>query len=87
MNNKDFTVKIFPDTKEGVLSCLREASTLVIPTSNLVIEAEADPYISGVWKVFLKSQPKEECKFAVVYLAGYRDSWGDKREFNDWELC
>ena len=85
--NNNFTVKVYPDTKEGVLSCLREESTLVIPNNNLEIEVEADPYVSGVWKVFLDPQQKEECDFAVVYLAGYRDSWGDKREFNDWELC
>lgn len=87
MDEKDFEVKIFPDTKEGVLSCLREESTLIIPSNDLEIEVEADPYVPGVWKVFLDPQPKEECEFAVVYLAGYRDPWGDKREFNDWELC
>ena len=80
-----FKVKVYPDSKVGVLSLLREESTINIPEDDNQITAEADPYVAGVWKVDIDPKTNDEDNVVIVYLAGYPDPWGSKRDINDWE--
>ena len=85
MSIEGFVVEKYDDSKEGVISCLREESTFVLPASDLDIDAEYDPYVQGVWKVGLDPEKNGGDSVVIVYLAGFRDPLGETREFNDWE--
>ena len=80
-----FEEKVYPDSKVGVLSLLREESTINIPEDDNQITVEADPYVAGVWKVDIDPKTNDEDNVVIVYLAGYPDPWGNKRDVNDWE--
>ena len=77
--------KVYPNSKEGVLSLLREESTINIPADNNQITVESDPYVDGVWKVDIDPKTNDEDNVVIVYLAGYFDPLGEKRIENDWE--
>ena len=77
--------KVYPDSKAGALSLLREESTINIPEDNDQISVESDPHVEGVWKVDIDPKTNEDDNVVIVYLAGYVDPWGRKRMFNDWE--
>ena len=77
--------KVYPDSKEGVLSLLREESTINIPEDNNKVSVESDPHVEGVWKVDIDPKINDDENVVIVYLAGYIDPWGRKRIVNDWE--
>ena len=77
--------KVYPDTKAGVLSLLREESTFNIPESDDDVEVECDGFVKGVWSVKLDPDLNDGDSIVIVYLAGYTDPWGTKRIENDWE--
>ena len=76
---------IYSDTKEGVLSFLRKETHITLPESDENIFATPDPCIEGVWKVDIDSRINDEHDVILVYLAGYKNSWGKIRTYNDWE--
>ena len=79
----DPMMKIYPDTIYGVEAMLAEHCTLDIKGATY----QADPQVLGVWLITLDIEdPKvgQEVDI-IVYLAGYPDPWGDKREHNDFE--
>ena len=78
-------MKKYSDTKEGVLNCLREESTIELPDDNNEIVVEPDPCVEGVWKVNLDPNWNDGDDTVIVYLSGFKDPFGDIREFNDWE--
>ena len=77
--------KVYPNSKEGTLSLLREESTINLPEDNNNINVESDPCVEGVWKVDIDPKTNDEDNVVIVYLAGYVDPWGMKRIVNDWE--
>jgi hypothetical protein len=75
---------VYPDTKEGVIDCLKEMSNL---TANDFKHARyiPDPEVQGVWKVDCSATVKHEDHTLIVYLAGYPNPWGNIRKMNDFE--
>ena len=69
-------VQLYPDTAAGALACLRDDSRLKLAGAT----AEPDPAVKGVWRVTTAGGLR-----AIVYLAGYRDPFGDVRVTNDFE--
>jgi len=69
--------KRHPNNPAGVRAMLGEcfSCTLKIKTY------ESDPQAAGVWRVTAHNGSQ-----AIVYLAGYEDSWGQVREYNDAEF-
>lgn len=70
-------VQLYPDTEAGALACLREDSQLLLAGAT----AKPDPYVQGVWEVTTAGSLR-----VIVYLAGYRDPFGDVRASNDFEV-
>ena len=72
--------KTYPDTAKGAIQYLKDDSTLNLKHAT----AKADPKVDGVWLV---KMPKEDesSRYGIVYLAGYKDVWGDIRQENDFE--
>lgn len=75
--------KVYPDSKDGVKSYLmsgevnkRYQKLLASPKARF----KPDPSVDGVWAVDLEDGTR-----IIVYLAGYREPSGNKRERNDWE--
>ncbi len=77
--------KVYPDSKSGVLALLREETTINIPEDNNQITVQSDPVVEGVWKIDIDPKKNNEDNVVIVYLAGYVDPWGMKRDVNDWE--
>ena len=77
--------KVYPDSKSGVLALLREETTINIPEDNNQITVQSDPVVEGVWKIDIDPKKNDEDTVVIVYLAGYVDPWGMKRDVNDWE--
>ena len=77
--------KVYNDSKEGVLSLLRDETTVNIPEDNNQITADPDPCVEGVWKVDIDPKTNNEDNVVIVYLAGYVNPWGMKRIVNEWE--
>lgn len=73
--------QVFPNTKQGVLQYMQYGydksflKKLDLPTCNI----HSDPQVEGVWAVDSMASGFR----CVIYLAGYRDPWGKKREHND----
>jgi hypothetical protein len=68
----------YPDTAKGAIQCLRDDSRGLNLTG---AKAFPDPSVEGVWAVDMKDGRR-----AIVYLAGYRDPWGEPRKYNDFEV-
>jgi hypothetical protein len=68
----------YPDTREGAIEYLRDESTLDLSGE---ITAKPDPSVQGVWRIVTQDH-----MYATVYLAGYRESFGNIREHNDFEV-
>ena len=77
--------KVYPDSKSGVLALLREETTINIPEDNNQITVQSDPVVEGVWKIDIDPKKNDQDNVVIVYLAGYIDPWGMKRDVNDWE--
>lgn len=68
----------YPDTELGVIEFVQE---FFDPSINLKQpKIEPDPEIQGVWKVETDSYR------AIVYLKGYKEPFGNIREYNDFEI-
>ena len=73
--------QVFPNTKEGVLQYMQYGydksflKKLDLPTCDI----HSDPQVEGVWAVDSMASGFR----CVIYLAGYRNPWGNKREHND----
>ena len=78
--------KVYPNSKVGVLSLLREESNINMPEDNNQINVVSDPSVEGVWKVDIDPKINDGDNVVIVELAGYVDPWGIKRIVNDWEL-
>lgn len=78
------TTPVYPNSAEGAKQALKELS--VYTTADLTT-ATQDPSVEGVWKVNHSAAAiaKYGTDFSIVYLAGYKGPWGDKRTFNDFE--
>lgn len=72
---------VYPDTKDGVLQYMQYGYSksflkkLDLPTCKI----HSDPQVEGVWAVDSMASGFR----CIIYLAGYRDPWGKKRERND----
>lgn len=77
--------KVYPDSKSGVLALLREETNINIPEDNNQITVQSDPVVEGVWKIDIDPKKNDQDNVVIVYLAGYVDPWGMKRDVNDWE--
>jgi hypothetical protein len=71
----------YPDTAKGAVAYLRADSTLDLTNA----KAQPDPSVEGVWKITTPNDVSVE--FAIVYLCGYRDPFGNVRELDDFECC
>jgi hypothetical protein len=77
------TTKKYPNTKEGVLQYMQSPhgynksflKQLDLPTCKI----RPDPSIEGVWTVDSMASGYR----CIIYLAGYRDQWGEIRREND----
>tara|TARA_Y100000992_G_scaffold287530_1_gene240401 strand:+ start:244 stop:510 length:267 start_codon:yes stop_codon:yes gene_type:complete len=78
--------KVYPNSKVGVLSLLREESNINMSEDNNQINVVSDPSVEGVWKVDIDPKINDGDNVVIVELAGYVDPWGIKRIVNDWEL-
>jgi hypothetical protein len=83
MKQPDFPVeKQFPDTAQGAIDALLDMSVF---KREEVTGAIPDPSVEGVWLVRLKLKWDPDTNGAIVFLAGYRDPWGQVRAHNDFE--
>lgn len=75
---------VHPDSEQGAKTALADMSII---KKEQMGEASADPAVEGVWKVTLneRGRKKHGIDFCIVYLAGYKDPFGDVREVNDFE--
>ena len=69
---------VYADTPRGALACLRDISN---HDMNEVHQIIPDPTVPGVWMV------KHDDFSSIVYLAGYRDAFGQLRTVNDFETA
>lgn len=72
----EFPNGVYPDTKEGVLEYLKTDSSLDLEDATVV----PDSAVEGVWAVDLPDGSR-----TIVYLAGYKNPFGEVRELNDFE--
>lgn len=72
---------IFPNTPEGAIECLKVQSTYNVKGANAI----PDPAVDGVWLIKMDPKLNEYGHEAVVYMKGYRESFGEIREINDFE--
>lgn len=70
----------YRDTSDGVLSYLRHDSNLDLRKEN-IRSITPDPSVEGVWEVMLSDTQ------VIVYLAGYKDPWGEIRKTDDFETA
>lgn len=75
------TTPNYDDTAKGAIKYLRDDSSLDLTNAT----AQPDPQVQGVWKITTPNEPDVE--FAVVYLAGYADPFGQVRDIDDFECC
>jgi len=73
---KSLPEKKYPDTAGGAIACLQSDSTLDVKEAT----ARPDPSVEGVWEVRCPNGDR-----AIVYLAGYKDPFGQIRSRNDFE--
>lgn len=73
--------KKYPDSKAGILEYMKNeydprfVKLIDLPTCRI----HADPQVEGVWAVdSIKTGFR-----CIIYLAGYKNPWGDIREMND----
>lgn len=83
-NQYGMTVDLFPDTAEGAKAALMSMAIYKDKDLGGVI---ADPWVEGVWKVMhtAKATKKYGTTASIVYLAGYKNPWGEIRQDNDFE--
>lgn len=78
--------KVFPDTHKGAIDCLKAQSQGITFTKATAIP---DPQVNGVWKVLLPAHDKKtedgRPAFAIVYMKGHKDPFGQVRETNDFK--
>jgi len=72
-------VTVYPDTAKGAEAMLRDESTY-FSNGETVVRARPDPEVQGVWEVITSANVR-----CIAYLAGYKDPWGNVRQFNDFE--
>ena len=75
--------KVYPNSSRGAKEMLSDLSTW----DTTEAKAIPDPEVEGVWlvkNIFGKDDPSQTGQ-AIVYLAGYRDPWGEIRKDNDFE--
>ena len=77
MDDRPCMIKAYQNTEKGVEQFLNEA----IRFNTVGAKYEIEPGPEGVWKVTSKGRGR----VVIVYLRGYRDSFGNKRVFNDTE--
>ena len=70
----------YNDTPEGVRDMLKAESTLD-PAHIDAARYTPDPQVEGVWLAEFWNGA-----WAIVYLGGYRDPFGQVREDNDFEV-
>jgi len=68
----------YPDSAQGAVACLAALSEGIDLKG---ATARPDPSVEGVWLVICKNGDR-----AVVYLAGYREPSGNRRDHNDFEV-
>jgi hypothetical protein len=74
---------IYPDTEAGVLDCLKEMTISDLTNA----KCTPDPVVQGIWKVYCPNIEPEDERTLIVYLAGYPNPFGIKRNTNDFEIC
>lgn len=72
--------KIYPDTEQGAFEFLAKESTHDPKT---FLKAIPDPAIEGVWEVTRKDVGNGIA--SIIYMAGYKDPFGNIRKYNDFE--
>jgi len=72
--------KKYPDSVAGVKSYLKDDAAKYLVNQLDTAKFTADPSVEGVWAVDFKDGTR-----AIVYLAGYRDPFGNIRDHNDFE--
>lgn len=65
----------YPDSAQGAVQALRDGTGAELEGATAI----PDPQVEGVWLV-THSEGR-----AVVYLPGYKNPWGDVREYLDFE--
>lgn len=76
--------KIYPDTAEGAKSALIDLLEPKLDFSRA--EVYPDQWVEGVWAIKnVKVGKGYYFTDYIVYLAGYKNSFGEKRGFNDCE--
>lgn len=70
---------VFPDTAEGAKHALHTVCDETIKAFFENATWEKDPYNDGIW------QGTKGRYRVIVYMAGYKDAFGRKRETSDFE--
>lgn len=85
--SQDVTKKQYPDTPKGATQAFHDLAMMDLELDPAIYNAEfkgqkpiADPKVEGVW--MFKSK-KNTGEVAIVYLKGYRDTYGNNRKEND----
>ena len=76
-------MKLYADNKQGALRCVADSyqKSFIKELDLDTCKVFADPYVAGVWCIdSMKSGHR-----VVIYLEGYKDSWGDVRKSTDME--
>lgn len=79
----------YPDTADGALEYLKKDAVYDLSKACCF----PDPAIEGVWLVrgavvhYENAPITEEVCDVIVYLAGYKDPFGQLRTHNDFEQC
>lgn len=74
----DLLTKVYSNDVQGVALFIKQQTTITSDISRI----KADPLVEGVWRT-----DHENGDSFVVYLAGYKDPFGNVRPFNDFESC
>lgn len=74
----------FSDTSHGAVNCLLSMANANIKLDNIKA-AYPDPQVEGVWEILFKKPLRDGSTKAIVYMAGYREPYGNIRVENDFE--
>jgi len=82
-----YTVKLYTDSIEGCKDFVKHETVYKLDKNT---KFEADPYVEGVWRIsdlkcVSNHSHHRENHTIIIYMAGYKDPWGQLRESNDFE--
>ena len=81
MKLRELDEQKYPDSQKGAIAALSNMSTWDVSQATAV----PDPQVQGVWLVTNIFQNDGIKGQAIVHLAGYKDSYGNVRDMNDFE--